>query len=156
MVSGVTAAPSEMPSTMLAACGSGLGTSVGRRMSAAAATAMIAPESQPAGKFVRPSTAPPAAPMVRGSARRMSAARTDAADAISGPRRHLHDEPLHGGLELAGIAGKAQAQIALPGGAERGAGRKPDGRFIDEAQRQAARVVLALDREEHVEGALRN
>lgn len=93
--------------------------------------------------------------MIRVSAKWVSASRSDATDAISGPCRPIRREPLHRSLELLGIVGKAQAQIALPGSAERRAGRKPDAGFVDETQREAARVVLPLDGEEHVEGALR-
>jgi len=68
-------------------CNSAIGDQHRPAQQRAAATAMIAPESQPAGKCARPSAAPRAAPMIRVSARRASASRSDAADVISGPCR---------------------------------------------------------------------
>src|SRR5205085_2992051 len=72
------------------------------------------------------------------------------------PPGQARRQPVGGGFELPGIARKAQAQKALSGWAERGAGRKSHAGLIDQAQREAARVALAVDRKEQVEGPLRD
>src|SRR5262249_53294941 len=151
-LSGVTEAPSEMPRTILAHCPRICGTRTGRRASAAIATEMIAPESQPAGNFASPSAAPPMAPITRVSTSRRSVWRSDGDGAISTQSNH---ETLHGGFELLGVAREAQAQEAVAGGTKRAAGRKPPARLVDQAQREATRIALALDREEQIKRALR-
>ena len=56
--------------------------------------------------------------------------------------------------DLLGIAGEAQAQVALAAGAEGAAGRRADARFVDETQRQRARIGEAVDRTEEIERRL--
>src|SRR5215472_3455116 len=107
-LSGVTEAPSDMPSTIFAHCPRMSGTRTGRRASAAIATAMIAPESQPAGNFARPSAAPPIAPMVRVSTSRKTVWRSEGDGAISTLPREARHNALHGSFELLGVALEAQ------------------------------------------------
>src|SRR6185437_3294343 len=57
--------------------------------------------------------------------------------------------------DLVGIAGEAQPEMSLAAGAEGGSRRGADAGFIDEAQRQRARVGKAVDRAEEIERRLR-
>ena len=68
-VSGVTAPPSEIPIRMKSTRAAGAGTSMGRPSNAAAPTAIIAPDSQPAGMPLNPRSAPPATAMITVSAK---------------------------------------------------------------------------------------
>ena len=68
-VSGVTAAPSDMPMSMNIARINSVGMNIGRPATAAPATAKIEPDSQPAGTPARPSAAPPMAATPSVSAR---------------------------------------------------------------------------------------
>ena len=67
-VAGVTTAPSEMPISTSSTRTSGVGISIGRPASEAAATARIEPDKKPAGMPRRPSVTPPAAAITSVSA----------------------------------------------------------------------------------------
>ena len=68
-VSGVTTAPSEMPISTRRTRSSGVGISIGRPASEAAATANIEPDRKPAGIPRKPSVNPPTAATASVSAR---------------------------------------------------------------------------------------
>src|SRR4051794_36076667 len=82
-----------------------------------------------------------------------SASATGGGWSAGGSVRERGREPPGGFLDVLGAARKAQTEIALSTGPERRAGRDAHIGLVDETQRHAARVGLALDGEEQVERA---
>src|SRR4029079_13777093 len=64
-------------------------------------------------------------------------------------------EPPSSLFEHLRVAGETQPEERRARTAKGGNGSQADARFINEAQRESARVILAVDSEEHVEAAVR-